>query len=209
MMEKPEQKPEARPETIRFYDEHADDFYERTYNLDVRELAKPFLDRLTAGAHLLDAGCGSGRDSLYFKNQGFSIVAMDASREMVSRASLLLDQPVLLMTFQEMDFSEDFDGVWACASLLHVPRREMSEVMDRLTRALKPGGILYTSFKLGTEEIVRHERLFNDYDDLTFRSLLSAHPSLFIEELWTTKDLRPDHDRKWLNAIMRKIGKDA
>lgn len=191
--------------TIRYYDEHADSFIERSFNLDVRELALPFLERLPAGSHILDAGCGSGRDSLYFKNKGYSIVAMDASREMVSRASRLLGQPVLHMKFQEMDFQETFDGIWACASLLHVPRREMREVMDRLARALKEGGILYTSFKLGTEEVVRKGRLFNDYDDLTFQALLSAHPSLLIEELWTTQDLRPDHDQKWLNAILRKL----
>src|ERR687885_194185 len=138
--------------TIDFYNEHAQDFYHRTVNVDMRELYAPFLALLPAGAHILDAGCGSGRDSLYFKQHGYQVTALDASAELVKLSSQLLQQPVLHLTFQEVDFDERFDGIWACASLLHVPRIEIDDVLRRLTKALKPGAILFTSFKNGNTE---------------------------------------------------------
>ena len=116
---------------------------------DMGKLYEPFLQHLKPGAKILDAGCGSGRDSLFFKNHGFQVTAFDASEEMVKLASQLLGQRVLHMSFEDLDLPETYDGIWACASLLHVKRAELRNVIARLTQHLNTGGMLYVSFKYG------------------------------------------------------------
>ena len=100
-----------------------------------------FLDNVPAGGAVLEAGCGSGRDALVFLRAGRAVTAFDGSAEMVRRASAHTGLPVRHMTFQEMDWDSAFDGVWASASLLHVPRAELPAVMQRIVRALKPRGV--------------------------------------------------------------------
>ena len=135
--------------TIAFYDEHADEFYAGTVGADIGELYDAFLPLLPDGARILDAGCGSGRDSRAFLDRGYEVTAFDASAALVEKASALLGRPVRRLTFQEMDYTEAFEGVWACASLLHVPRAEFDAVLARLARALVPGGVAFLSFKYG------------------------------------------------------------
>lgn len=184
---------------------NAEQFCARTAQLDLRHLYRPFQELVPPGGHILDAGCGSGRDSLYFQSAGYQVTAFDASRRMVEAASRLLGRPVQLMTFQELDFSGAFDGIWACASLLHVPRREMQGVLARLARALVPGGVLYASFKYGDGEGWRGERLFNSYDEQSFAELLQSVPALSTTQVWQTTDVRPDRaDERWLNALLTR-----
>src|SRR5438309_10878337 len=114
--------------TLIFYREHASDFVESTATLDLGELYKPFLDHLRPGVHILDAGCGSGRDTKAFLDRGFVVTAIDASPEMARATTALTHQPCQVLPFQEMDFHEEFDGIWACAALLHVPKDEMPDV---------------------------------------------------------------------------------
>ena len=191
-------------QTIAFYDQNADDFCKRTQSIDLGPIYEPFIKRLPDGAHILDAGCGSGRDSLAFKRMGYRITAMDASAELVAHVSALLDQPAIHLTFQEMRFEEEFDAVWANASLLHVPQSQIADVIERFVKALKPGGVFYLSFQYGTSHEFRAGRLFGDYDETTFSELIARFPALEIVEMWTTEDVRPQNTTQWLNAITRK-----
>jgi SAM-dependent methyltransferase len=138
--------------TIAYYDEHADEFYADTVGAEMGGFYDAFLPLLPVGGRILDAGCGSGRDSRAFLERGYAVTAFDASAALGSRAARLLSRPVLQLTFQEMAFAEEFDGVWACASLLHVPRAELDGVLARLARALVPGGAAFLSFKYGDGE---------------------------------------------------------
>ncbi len=190
--------------SIEYYNQNAEAFYRDTVDLDLSYLTHMFTERLWPGAHILDAGCGSGRDSLAFLRLGFQVTAMDASAELARRAEALLGQPVLLRRFQELDFEEAFDGIWANASLLHVPRAEIDAVLERLIRALKPGGILYMSFKDGPGEVVRHGRLFNDYELDEFEALVAAHPRLELVKIWTSEDTRPGKVLGWVNGLLRR-----
>jgi len=125
----------------------------------------------------------------------------------VELASQRLGRPVLQLTFQELELTAAFDGIWASASLLHVPRAEMPDVLHRLARALRPGGVLYASFKLGDGEQWVNGRLFNSYDEAALRELLAATGEFEPLEIWETSDLRPERrDERWLNAVVRKIG---
>ncbi len=124
---------------------------------------------------------------------------------MVELASQHIGRPVLHMSFDQVRFREHFDGIWACASLLHVPAHSMAKVLEQLGIALKAGGVMYASFKYGQGESVRDGRLFNDYDEVSLRDLLRNRPEFGTLKLWRTTDLRPDgNDVTWLNVLLRK-----
>jgi SAM-dependent methyltransferase len=184
-----------------FYSQHARAYAEQTLGVGMGPLYDRFLALVPAGGHVLDAGSGSGRDTRVFRGRGYRVTAIDASPELAQLAGEVIGQPVLVMRFQGLTFEDEFDGVWACASLLHVPRAEMDGVFARFSRALRPGGVWYVSFKLGGQEEVRGGRLFSDYTEESFRALLRRHPGLELVEVWRTGDPR---GQVWLNAILRR-----
>jgi SAM-dependent methyltransferase len=193
--------------TVRYYDLHAEEYAQSTQNLDLTKLYEPFLSLIPAGGHVLDAGCGSGRDALFFRNAGYQISAFDASPRMVELSSELLGQPVQLATFQTLEYDQTFDGIWACASLLHVPSAEMVVVLRRLRRALRPGGVLYASFKYGTEEGWEGQRYFSRYTEDRLRDALAGAGGWEIVRLWLTGDVRPERDEeKWVNLLAQRVG---
>lgn len=191
--------------TRTYYSENAQEFYDSTVNLDMGYQYKSFLKMIPKSGKILDAGCGSGRDSHYFKKKGYIVVAFDYSEALVKLASDLIGSSVLHMSFNDVAFIEEFDGVWACASLLHVPKNEMQGVIAKLAKALKPDGILYVSFKYGDKEEVRKGRLFSDYTESSFQALIKNISSLKIIKHWKTEDVRPKRKGEyWLNVLMRK-----
>ncbi len=143
--------------TLRYYSSHAANFVENTSTLDLTDLYQSFLAELKSGAHILDAGCGSGRDAKAFLSRGYRVTAFDASPQMAEITTAITGQECKILSFAEMEFSEAFDGVWACASLLHVPKRQLSNVMRRCVRALRPGGVFYLSLKEGEGERVAED----------------------------------------------------
>ena len=136
---------------IDYYNINAYEFFEGSVDADMSYWRERFLKYIPVGGRILDAGCGSGRDSKAFIENGFSVVAFDASHEMCRLATDYLGQTVWQMRFDEMSFEDEFDGVWACASLLHVSDNEMDSVIARLRDGLAYGGTLYASFKCGEE----------------------------------------------------------
>jgi SAM-dependent methyltransferase len=192
-------------QTLSYYEANAERFVQDTRDLDIESIYEPFLTLLPPGARILDAGCGSGRDSRAFLERGYEVTALDASEAMVELASRHIGRPVLHMSFDQVRFWERFDGVWASASLLHVPRHSIDKVLERLVIALKVGGVMFASFKYGEGETIRDGRPFNDYDERSLRDLLRSHPDLVPLEVWRTTGLRPDHnDVTWLNVLLRK-----
>lgn len=190
---------------IRYYNENARAYFDSTVALDMGKLYGPFLKHLRPGSKVLDAGCGSGRDSLFFKNQGFRVTAFDASKEMVKLASELLDQKVLLMSFEDLSLTEQYDGIWACASLLHVEKAKLSRVVAELAKHLKDGGVFYISFKYGREEYWKEGRYFNHLDEDTLKEILQEVPELRTEQLFISTDVRGYRSSdQWLNAYLIK-----
>ena len=188
---------------IDYYNKNAENFIQDTINVNMDALYQPFLSLIQPGGNILDAGCGSGRDTLYFKNMGYQVTAFDASEELVKISSALIGHPVLHLSFDDIIFRESFDGIWACASLLHLPKAEMASVIKKLHRVLKPNGVLYTSFKYGLGEGFRNGRYFSDYTDESFRDLISEIPELQIISTWITTDVRKGRsDEKWLNILL-------
>jgi cyclopropane fatty-acyl-phospholipid synthase-like methyltransferase len=137
--------------TSSFYRDNAATYAARERTLPIRRL-DAFLSKLEPGAAVLELGCGAGHDSAYMLSKGFDVTPTDGSAELASEAETLLGRPVEIMRFEELDEDEAFDGVWAEASLLHVPRAQLPDVFARILRALKPGGLFHATFKAGDDE---------------------------------------------------------
>ncbi|MBO2915637.1 class I SAM-dependent methyltransferase [Enterobacter sichuanensis] len=190
--------------TLHYYQNHAQDFFDGTVNVDMTSLYEAFTQHLPHGARVLDAGCGSGRDAKAFHGMGYEVDAFDASSAMVTLAKQHTGLPVQLMTFSEIDGKAQYDGIWCCASLLHVPSSELPAVMQKLADALKPGGVWYVSFKYGNGERVQGERRFTDLDEEGLRMGISNITDVAITSLWVTKDYRHERSERWLNGILHK-----
>ncbi|WP_374257146.1 class I SAM-dependent methyltransferase [Yokenella regensburgei] len=190
--------------TMNFYQRHAAQFFADTVSVDMASLYAPFIAMLAPGAVVLDAGCGSGRDTKAFKEMGFNVEAFDASAEMVALAAEHAGVPVQQMSFSELNATRRYDGIWCCASLLHVPAEELPGVMQRLAAALKVGGVWYVSFKYGDGERVKEGRHFTDLNELALGELVKMLPGIRLHSTWQTEDRRPGRDDSWLNALLCK-----
>jgi SAM-dependent methyltransferase len=196
--------------TLAYYEEQAETFFAETVDVDMAPLYARFLARVTPGGHILDAGCGSGRDALAFRRLGYAVTAFEASPTLARIASEHCGLPVEVRRFQEVDWEDRFDGIWACASLLHVPMAELPEVLRLLGRALKHGGVLYVSFKCGAGEREHGGRRFTDLDEAELVALVETVPALAVIETWVTGDRREGREgERWLNAVVARGLSDA
>ena len=192
-------------DTLFYYENYADDFAAGTAAVNFSAVADRFCRYLPEHALILDFGCGAGRDTKYFLEKGFRAEAIDGSAELCRYASALTGIPVRQMLFEELDETDRYDGIWACASLLHVARTELPDILRRISRALKSGGFLYASFKYGDFEGMRNERFFTDFTEVSIAALLKNFPELIVKEEWISGDVRPGRgEEKWLNMILRK-----
>lgn len=194
-----------RHQTINYYEQHSEEFIRSTEQNDMGSLYKVFEEHLPVGGAVLDLGCGSGRDSRHFREHGFRVTALDASKAMCRHTEKIPDIAVRNGSFQDIDDREIFDGIWACASLLHTEKQELPNVLKRLCTALKNGGVLYASFKYGTEEYVKEGRFFSDQTELVLRDLFGRRACFQIMDIWLTDDVRPDRRKEqWINILCRK-----
>ena len=134
--------------TASFYTDNAAIYAARERRLP-RQRLDAFLAALPARATILELGCGSGQDAAYMLSRGFDVTPTDGSAELAREAEKRLGRPVRVMRFEALDATEIFDGIWAEASLLHVPRSALPDIFDRILRAVKTGGIFHASFKAG------------------------------------------------------------
>ena len=191
--------------TLTYYNTHAKDFVQGTVAVDFHITQDRFLAQLAAGASILDFGCGSGRDTKYFLQHGFAVEATDGSAELCKLASEYTGISVKQMLFDELEAVEKYDGIWACASILHLAWADLVVVMRKMVRAVKDGGVIYTSFKYGQFTGERNGRFFTDLDEEVLARLLKEVGGLEVKELWITGDVRPGRgEEKWLNVLLTK-----
>ena len=191
--------------TLSYYNSNAQAFVEGTVNVDLSENQNIFLSKLPDHAAILDFGCGSGRDTKYFLERGYNVEAIDGSVELCKLASEYTGITVKPMLFQELREVNKYNGIWACSSILHLPEKELVDVMRAMVAALKINGVIYTSFKYGTFFGERNSRFFTCMTEDTFSEFLKNIENLSIEEQWITFDARPGRGREqWLNLILWK-----
>ena len=191
--------------TINYYNENAETFYQNTVDIDLEPFYEKFLRYIPDKGRILDVGCGSGRDSLYFINNGYDVTSIDASEEMVKLSSALTGQSTIHLRIEDIDYQNKFNGIWACASLLHIEKIFTEKVLISLGNALKKNGVLYASYKYGTNTSILEGRYYNNFDESSFGAVIGNIEKLDIVNQWTTDDLRPSRENeKWLNVLLKK-----
>lgn len=190
-------------DTVSYYDKNIQSYIERTFQVEMKENYERFLCHLPPKAKILDAGCGPGRDALAFSQKGYSVLGFDASEEMVKYVNETLQIPAIKGFFNELEFSEEFDGIWASASLVHVPPSSLADVLHRFWKALKPNGVLCFSYKEGSGVQKEQERTFTYMNKETIAPYL--HEFTLLDQWSRTPkagvNLTPC---SWLNTIVRK-----
>lgn len=128
--------------TLEYYNQNAEQFAQGTFSVDFEVTQERFLCKLKQGSYILDFGCGSGRDTKYFLTRGYEVDAIDGSKELCKFASEYAGIQVRQMLFSELDEHEKYDGIWACSSILHLPKGELKSVLQKMADALRKGGIV-------------------------------------------------------------------
>jgi SAM-dependent methyltransferase len=187
-----------------YYDENYQEYFNNTIDADMSEMIEKFLSYLKPGARILDAGCGVGRDSKVFLQKGYKVEAFDSSIQMVRLSSEYTGQMTRFLRFEDMDYVDEFDGIWACASLLHVAREDLPDVFRRLERALKKGGVLYASFKVGSD-YSENGRSFVSFNYDEFNVFFEGISKMSLINSIVTSDVRDSFsDYRWTNIFIMK-----
>ncbi len=199
--------PNWQTQTLEYYNTNTDSFIAGSMPADMSDARARFLAHVPDNGYILDLGCGSGRDTKIFLEKGYAVDAVDGSAELCRRASEYAGVPVRQMLFRELDEMEKYDGIWACASLLHLPKTELKEtVLPKIAAALKKNGVLYASLKYGDFEGIRNRRLFSDYTEETLAEVWQDMGSMPVFETWSTYDVRPDRGaERWINLLARRV----
>jgi SAM-dependent methyltransferase len=188
--------------TDQFYQVNASEYFQRTVSADMTHLYDRFLPHVPPGARILDAGCGSGRDLRVFRDRGYRAIGVDAAPALVEIARSYSGVPCFVGRLEDLVYNQSFDAIWACASLLHIPKMMLARVLDRFWQALVPDGLLYASVQDGSgEHIAPDGRFYAYYQCAEFlESLASA--DFRVQEAWRTDDALADRDAvNWINVI--------
>lgn len=189
-------------DTIKYYNDNCENFKSKWDNY-LFDIPNTFAEYLKDDAYVLDLGCGTGRDSLYFKEKGFKVKCIDGSVNMCKIASEALGQEVENKNYLDIDYKDLFDGVFACASLLHLKDEDLKIVLKKVYDSLKFNGIMYASFKYGNDERFEDGRFFNDMTLDKFNKLMNETECNFeIIKAWNTSQYGTDSE--FLNLLLKK-----
>lgn len=182
-----------------FYEENAESYIQDTFGIDMEGTRRKFLAYVPKGGKILDLGFGSGRDMAAFRDEGYQVMGIDPCLPFV-RGARSIGMEALPLKAEDMPFVNEFDGIWASASLLH--SEDLPKALGKCHKALREGGVLYCSFKKGSFRGMRDERLYLDMEPSSLDKALKGagfHPL----SLWTSEDsLRLG--LFWTNGIARK-----
>ena len=192
--------------TLNYYNENASSFIEGTQNVLMFEAIEEFIQYIPSEGRVLDLGCGSGRDTKYLLELGFLVDAIDGSDELCQAATCFTGIRVTQMDFLDLNEIQTYDGIWACASILHLPYGNLPLMFGKIVQSLRKNGVLYVSFKYGSFEGMRNGRYFTDMTEEKLAYVLEKISNVIIVKQWISSDIRVGReDEKWLNLILRKV----
>ena len=203
---------QASKGTLNYYDENAVEFAIKTAHIDMHDLYELFLNQLPKRdtQSILDVGCGSGRDANYFAKQGYEVTAIDASAELIQWAqkhhmsNRISWVQLGFSSIENQAWENKFTGIWACASLLHVPFLELPFVIESLLETLTDKGVMYLSFKYGKGERVDEKRFFCDMNESRWTTIVANIPQVIECDIWLSSDKRADCKNVWFNVMIKR-----
>lgn len=192
-------------ETIDYYNTHADWYYWTTVAVDVDKMRIKFASYLPPEASIIDMGCGSGRDVMAFSNMGHRAIGLDASEKMVELARERLEIQAITADMSSWTAGEPYDGIWCCASLIHLNEKEKERFFRNLQYNLKKGGIIYLSVKEGIETGFDKEGRYNsNCTEEELRNYLEDAGCWILETI-STNDALGRTGTRWINVFAKKI----
>ena len=199
---------EEKYNTLEYYNKNAKIYCDQTLVGNLQENYNKFLEHLQSNAYILDFGCGSGRDSKYFLDNGYNVKAIDGSIEMCKLASKYINQEVTCMKFEELNDINTYDGIWACSSILHIEKENLSDILIKMINSLKVNGVIYTSFKIGVGYEIKEGKYYNYLTkDEMIQTLNKTSKSVelvdYFETLPSTR--RKAENTIWGNFIIKKF----
>ena len=197
--------------TLNYYESEYGTFISETIEADTKDLRNRFLKNVPDGGTILDLGCGSGRDTKAFLDAGCRVSAIDGSAGICREASVFTGIDVRCLDFFDIPDNESYDGIWACASVLHVEKNRIPDLIRKLYKNLNRNGVLYLSFKYGEHNGIRDGRHFTDLNETEFRKLMEevycediGRDDFQIIDEWQSEDVRRGKNVQWLNEILKK-----
>ena len=190
--------------TVDYYNKNAQEYSKRTCNIDMSKLYIIFERYLQVGDSVLDLGCGSGRDSRYFKEKGYRVTAVDASINMCEIVREIEGIDVINEEFDKLDLEQNYDGIWACASLLHIKKDEIETLLQMLFEHLCQGGVMYASWKYGHGEQFEGERFYSYLDENELGKIVKGITGIVKYNIWLSEEFRDDKTISWINIIIEK-----
>ena len=185
-----------------YYEKNASKYIEDTINCDMSEQYKFFLKNMPKKGMILDIGFGSGRDMKYFKSLGYAVEGIDPTISFVNNLKDEFD--VYHKRVEDINIINRYEGIWACASLLHVKREDLLDVFRRCFLAIKHDGVMYASFKYGDFEGIIDDRYFIYLTEDKLINIINQ-TSFKIEKLWINGD-KLNREARWLNVVLKKVG---
>lgn len=187
---------------MNYYNKHAKEYINNTKDVNMKESYDIFESYLKLQDKILDVGFGSGRDSLYFVNKGYEVISIDPIKEFCDNGKDIGLDNVYQLSIEDINYVYEFNGIWACASLLHLKSNKLVDVFKKCYKALKDKGVVYVSFKYGDCEGIIDDRYFTYLAKESFTNIINQ-TKFKIDKLWITKD-KLNRDVKWLNVMLIK-----
>lgn len=187
-----------------YYESNAERYAAETFFADMSEQYQRFLPLLKKGAKILDVGSGSGRDACYFQKHGYQVTALEPSKNLCREIRKGFSGEIVCSDIQNYQPTERYDGIWACASLIHLQEEEMLHFFEKIDLYIEDSGIIYVSGKNGisTGE-VENGRFFLEFTEQLVEKILMVNKQLKLEQLWYTEDVNSRKGFRWLNVIFR------
>ena len=189
-----------------YYETNAERYAAETFSADMSEQYNRFLPLLKEGARILDVGSGSGRDACFFQSRGYQVTALEPSGNLCREIGKVFPGEIVCSDIQNYRPEERYDGIWACASLLHLREEELLHFFGHLDLYLKENGIMYISGKNGISTGKAADgRYFLEFTEALLEKILARNPRLKLEEMWYTEDVTGREGFRWMNIIIRLV----